>query len=474
MGDIFKECNVHIIPLGLGQKRISLFETQIKKHGGAVTDQLNNKTFSSVTHVAVETDSANVAAKDLVAQFKDVSNIKLLKVEWICECLKTKSRVLEKPFQVHLPTTVSKESNKRKLDDEPSTSTVIKKTCDVSNFACSRASATPSTSESENPNEAIINELQKLADAFKNRGDTWRNYAYTKAISAIKSHGKEIRNFNEAILIPGLGAKMAAKICELLETGTLKRSQEVCGGEHAKTLELFTGVWGAGSATAQQWYALGYRTLEDLKNKATLTKQQKIGLKYYHDIQERIPREEVEEIVKIIENEVQAMFPGLEVQACGSYRRGKTSCGDIDILMFHPTQDITKTLLVPLVKKLTDIGLITDHLVNIEDGNHRKYFGLCRLQGEGQKHRRLDLFVVPWAERGPALLHYTGSAMFNRSMRLLAQKKGMSLTEHALHGVAFRQGKEKVATGPALHTPTEEDVFRLLELPYRPPEERDH
>jgi DNA polymerase lambda len=513
MGDFLKNCNIHIIPYGLGPKRISLFETQIKKYGGAVTDQLNNKTFATLTHITVEEDSASLAANDIAKQFENTANVKLVKTEWLRDCIKTKSKVEEKPYQVYISTSGVTRAPKRKSEEpstssEPETKKSPRAAVNVHELAPKHASGTPTkkgkskkSEESEtkksprsdgnvkklayahasptksdagNLNEKIITELKKLADAYKNRGDTWRNFAYMKAVNAIKGHNKEITSFEDARVIPGVGNKIAAKIQELLETGVMKKTQEVCEGEEAKALELFTGIWGAGATAARNWYKLGYRTLEDLEEKATMTNQQKIGLKYYHDINSKIPREEVTEIVKIVECEAHAMYPDLEVIACGSYRRGKPTCGDIDIVMFHPTLDITKTLLPALVKKLREIGLITEDLTNVEESaSHRKYYGLCRLQGEGHKHRRLDLFVVPWAERGPALLHYTGSAMFNRSMRLVAQNKGMSLTEHALFSVAIRDGKEKVATGPPLYTPTEEDVFKHLELPYKPPEDRD-
>jgi len=55
------------------------------------------------------------------------------------------------------------------------------------------------------------------------------------------------------------------------------------------------------------------------------------------------------------------------------------------------------------------------------------------------QHRRLDIIVVPYDQFACAQLYFTGSAHFNRSMRSLAARMNMSLSEHALrHGVVRR------------------------------------
>lgn len=56
---------------------------------------------------------------------------------------------------------------------------------------------------------------------------------------------------------------------------------------------------------------------------------QKIGLKYYEDFLQRIPRAEVEELLKIVQDAVKKVMKNkklekhLRIEACGSFRRGK-------------------------------------------------------------------------------------------------------------------------------------------------------
>jgi DNA polymerase lambda len=85
----------------------------------------------------------------------------------------------------------------------------------------------------------------------------------------------------------------------------------------------------------------------------------------------------------------------------------------------------------------------------------------------------LDIIVVPYDEYACALLYFTGSAHFNRSMRLLARRMGMSLSEHSLNKNVIRKGTEKLNNGEKLNMLTEECIFKCLNLTYRSPEERD-
>ena len=60
-----------------------------------------------------------------------------------------------------------------------------------------------------------------------------------------------------------------------------------------RTISLFGEVWGVGPATALKLYEKGHRTLDDLRKDESLTNAQRIGLKYFDDIKQRIPRHEV-------------------------------------------------------------------------------------------------------------------------------------------------------------------------------------
>lgn len=58
-------------------------------------------------------------------------------------------------------------------------------------------------------------------------------------------------------------------------------------------MQLFNKVWGIGPTHAFKLYQKGYRTIGDLRNDVDeLNEQPKIGLKYFEELQQRIPREE--------------------------------------------------------------------------------------------------------------------------------------------------------------------------------------
>ena len=71
---------------------------------------------------------------------------------------------------------------------------------------------------------------------------------------------------------------------------------------------------------------------------------------------------------------------------CGSYRRGKPTCGDIDILITHPDGRSHRRILSLLLEKGHQGGFLTDDLsVHNDPDGSGKYLGVCKLEGDGRK-----------------------------------------------------------------------------------------
>lgn len=530
-----KPITAYVLPAGIGRARAEIFHKQIAQKGGRVRNQLS----SEVTHVIVAEDMDCDRAFRLLRLARLPPGIQLVKAAWLSLCIREQKLLDTTGYSIFIPDRYLEEGEQQLLgsetaqpqpgkealelkaeaqtgailpqgpaqeqslqtqrvsDDEGSEGeetnvtqgdleALISGRCpDTSSGPSSGRCATvppaagkwvcaqSSDSKKENHNWHITEKLEVLGKAYTVQGDKWRALGYSKAINALKSYHKAVTSYQEACKIPGIGKGMAEKILEILESGHLRKLDHI--SESVAVLEAFSNIWGAGAKTAQLWYQQGFRTLDDIRTKAPLTSQQAVGLKHYEDFLARMPREEAAEIEQTVREAARSLNPGLVCVACGSYRRGKATCGDVDVLVTHPDGQSHRGVFGKLLDSLRRSGFLTDDLVSQEDSsNQKKYLGVCRLPGPGRRHRRLDIIVVPHAEFACALLYFTGSAHFNRSMRALAKTRGMSLSEHALHTAVVRApGGRKVGPGLVLPTPTERDIFTLLGLPYREPTERD-
>ncbi|CAF4506973.1 unnamed protein product, partial [Rotaria magnacalcarata] len=166
------------------------------------------------------------------------------------------------------------------------------------NWMCCESSALP-VDPVNNPNQAVIDKLQEMANLYRNSNDKWRAYGYQKAISTLKKCHKPATTYEEIRMLPGIGSRLAEKIVEIMETGSMIKLEEYQTDADIAAMDLFGQIWGIGPAQAKRWVDLGYRTLDDLRTKARLTHNQMIGLKYYSEFLERIPREEVSQIENV-------------------------------------------------------------------------------------------------------------------------------------------------------------------------------
>lgn len=201
-----------------------------------------------------------------------------------------------------------------------------------------------------------------------------------------------------------------------------------------------------------------------LKN---LNHHQLVGIKYFEDVEKRIPRPELERMEKLIITVAKKIDKKMNITICGSYRRKCDTSGDIDMLLTHDDcqtkEDITQFQISPLaefVRVLSAVGFLTDHLTI--DGN-TKYMGMCALP-DSPFNRRIDIRFVPMNCYSSALVYFTGSWNFNVEMRKYAMSKGYSLSEYGL---------TKKSTGQILPFKTEKDLFEFLKYPYKEPWDRN-
>lgn len=291
--------------------------------------------------------------------------------------------------------------------------------------------------DSINYNEHITKFLEPLIDVYSALKDTWKSFAYRKAVLVLKNYHKKITSIEEIKSINGIGNKIIDKIDEILKTGKCDKTNEMTNDPKIKILLEFMTIWGVGSKKAQELYNKGYKSLDDIKNKGLkdLTDQQIIGIKYYNEINNKIPRNEVKEIEKYVENIVKKFSSTFSLTTCGSYRRGKAFCGDVDILITDKI--INQEFVNNIFGLLKEEGFLTDDLSYPNFHSPDKmcnYMGICKLPNDIYPiHRRIDIKFYPSNQYAFAILYFTGSDYFNRSFRLYAKKKGYFLSDHGLN-----------------------------------------
>ena len=330
----------------------------------------------------------------------------------------------------------------------------------------------------ENPNARTIDLLQKMADYYDRTRDHWRVTAYRKAIASLRRQTTKITTKAEASAIPFVGARLAEKIEEIVWTDRLRRLDNATAEDPNDTaFQLFLGVYGAGYAQARTWISQGHQTLESLLASASLTPQQKIGIEHYEHFKTRITRSEVEAHASFLRDYIAAVSPAIELTVGGSYRRGAPDCGDIDFLLTSPTLQISalRTLLLEsIIPRLFLARYLKAALATADPTTGTKWHGAaCLPSSKQQVWRRVDFLLVPWEEMGAALIYFTGNDIFNRSMRLLASRKGMRLNQRGLFKDGLRgSGRVKVTDGVLLEGKSEKKIFQHLGVPWRPPEHR--
>jgi NAD-dependent DNA ligase len=314
----------------------------------------------------------------------------------------------------------------------------------------------------ERYNEKLIDIMDELAIYMTKKGEPFRARAYKKAQESLILFPQNITSTNYKTLglekLPGIGETIMKKIGEYIETGTLR----ILERERADPQHIFSEIYGVGPKKATQLVEKGFNSIAQLREKQdeVLNDVQKIGLRYYDDILQRIPREEINAFSSILQSTFDKVKEdGSFYEIVGSYRRGAKTSGDIDVILTSPNKGFFKKFMDELLEKKI--------IVEVLSRGPTKSLVIAKLPGE-KYARRVDFLYSDPQEYPFAVLYFTGSKIFNTVMRGRALSLGYSLNEHGMYVMDGKKKGNKVDH----EFPNEKSIFDFLKMEYKRPEDR--
>lgn len=318
-------------------------------------------------------------------------------------------------------------------------------------------------------NPQIAEHFQELADLLEFGGtNPFRIRAYRNSVRVIEDYPESVADLarNESFDltdIPGIGDAVAKKIKVLVDTGELPQLQELKAKIPESVLDLLR-VPGMGPKKAAVLYnELDVQSLEDLAEACRNDKvknlkgfgaktQQAIldGIQIAAAANERIYWATADELVQRLRAHLKKCEAIQELEFAGSYRRGKETVGDLDVLVVSQAGPEV----MDHFGEFTEIASVTVR-------------GDTKMSVRTKKAFQIDLRVVPRESFGAALAYFTGSKEHNVALRSLAKQKQLRLNEW---GVFDTSGEEEVYVSGQ----TETEVYETLGLSWIPPELREN
>jgi len=300
--------------------------------------------------------------------------------------------------------------------------------------------------------EKVIIILKHLGNHEKNRGQGFKAAAYFKAIKGVH----DLDKIDEVSLksVKGIGPSLTDKIMCIVNTGTCPAYDKIKNVKD--NLSDFLDISGVGPKKAKELVDNGFTSIEGLRESPNLDEllndKQRIGLKYYEDILERIPRKEIDEHNSYMKDILQRIDPSAEMTIAGSYRRRQATSGDIDVLL-KGSPKLYKTFIETLEKE----GYLYETLAK----GTKKYNGMGKLPN-CMTFRRIDIMITKPEEYPFAILYFTGSKDFNTLMRQHALDKSYTMNEYSL-----KHTSDKSVVSHEFKI--EKDIFDYLDYTYVEP-----
>jgi DNA polymerase (family 10) len=327
-------------------------------------------------------------------------------------------------------------------------------------------------------NKEIAGLLDEIADILELRGENvFRVNAYRRAAQNIEGLSRPIEEVaRDGALeeLPGIGKDLAGKIAEYLESGGIEYLNEL-RMETPRVLLDMLRIPGIGPKTAVRLQAeLGVNSLDELRHAALEHRIQALpkmkakteenilkGLEFLSRAGARTPIGTALPLAQGIVAALAALPEVRKISIAGSLRRFRETVGDIDILVISrfPEKVIERFTHLDEASRILAEGSTKGSIVT-RDGI------------------QVDLRVVDEASYGSALNYFTGSKEHNIRLREIAIQKGMKLSEYGVfkepgRAKPKRRAGDRAANEVRVAGKAEAEVYRVLGLPYIPPEIRE-
>jgi DNA polymerase (family 10) len=316
-------------------------------------------------------------------------------------------------------------------------------------------------------NAEIAAALEELGILYELDGAVkYRVLAYSTAAKAIRESPVSVAELaarGEATKVPGVGKTLAEKIDALIETGEIPAAVKL-KAKFPPTLIEVTRVPGVGPKTARRLFEeLEISSMEDLKAAAEAEKIRDVkglGPKAEENILASLERlgepgegpgrlllSKVKPIAEELAEALRRHPAANQVEVAGSVRRWGETCKDIDLIATAEEPEA-------LAEHLASHPLIAAAGTPGPNG----------VRAQTHNGISVDLRIVPPANFGNLLQHFTGSKAHNVQLREEAVARGLSVSEH---------GITETESGDVTHCATEAEVYERLGYSYVEPELRE-
>lgn len=306
--------------------------------------------------------------------------------------------------------------------------------------------------------------FEEIADLLEFTGaNPFRVRAYRNGARAIHDLGEPVERIvadaSRALTdLEGIGKDLAEKVQALVQTGSVPLLEELRGQVPSSVLAMLR-IPGLGPKKAAVLFKeLNVTTLDELKAACDAHLVQALkgfgakteqtilaGLSIAQQADERIYWAEADEHVAALVKHLKGCAGVRQIEPAGSYRRGRETVGDLDLLVDSTDADA-------VMNRLAEFPDVADVIAR----------GGTKMSVRLRRGLQVDLRVVPHESFGAALQYFTGSKDHNVEVRGRAKDLGLKVNEYGVY-----RGEEQIAGQ------TEADVYAALGLPWIPPELRE-